>query len=105
MIQLTGKCKEDFEKWLWENHQDTVLGCPCYDACSCVTDNFWDLPDIVQYAFIIEFFDNLGEYVNVIKFEQGWAGVCNHTLDFFHKTRKEALIAAIKEAKNRYNNG
>lgn len=111
MELLTGKAREHFEVWLNKNHTDTVLGCPCSEACACLNDNFWDLPELIQYVYIQEWLDGVGiiaetEHLEPLTQYTGKAKDINSKLreDIgLFKTRPEARIAAISKATDIYN--
>lgn len=92
---LTGKCKKDFGKWIYENDE-------CY-----FTD---ESMNIYNNALIIEFFDSVGIYVNVLKYglsePNKWVvirSLCENNLDFIYSSRQEATIQAIIKANDIYN--
>ena len=58
---LTGKAKEDFERWLHSN--DVLIKDGIYDD-TYLTDVFEQLPLNLQYAHIIEWFDSIGIYID-----------------------------------------
>lgn len=104
---LTDKTKEDFLKWL-ENKDVAPY-----------TSMFFDVPQIVQHSFIIEWFDSVGIYINhdVISNENllildNWYFVIKIneedvdfiTNDYYYNTRTEAITEAIKRANVIYNN-
>lgn len=67
---LTGKAKEDFEKWYFDNH--------CYSSMKFeellphhMHDVFgwlYNSSDTIQSAFIIEFFDSVGYFIHTKRF-------------------------------------
>ena len=96
-MKLTGKCKEDFEKWYWENVYDTMIK--------------WDaLTFSMQYGVYVDFFDSVGIDVYV-------ASSPNHKSYYFSvgklfkwetvtkqmETRHEARTKAIEKANEIYN--
>ena len=104
---LTNKAKEDFERWLYSN--DVLIKDGIYDD-TYLTDVFEELPLNLQYASIIEWFDSVGIYVNSSGLTLSKAFIsdvsvdnnCEYNYDGF-RTRKEALIEAIKKANEIYN--
>lgn len=97
---LTGICKEKFLEWLVKN------GYPLY---------YDRIPEILKYdvtknALIIDFFDSIGIYVNVLRYglsePNKWIiirSLCENNLDFIYSSRQEATIQAIKKANDLYN--
>ena len=96
-MNLTGKCKEDFEKW-YEKHNLKVS----WVSLDLI---FKHLPDSMQYGVYIDFFDSVGIIIEVtydnlpMEFDcyvnnEKWTG-------FF--TRQEARTKAIEKASEIYN--
>ena len=104
---LIGKAKEDFESWLYSN--DVLIKDGIYDDTYLI-EVFDELPLNLQYASIIEWFDSVGIYVNSSGLTLSKAFIsdvsvdnnCEYNYDGF-RTRKEALIEAIKKANEIYN--
>lgn len=94
-MKLTGKAKEDFNKWVYDNDE-------CY-----FTDASMKL---YQHALIIEWFDSLGIYIEPFN-EFGDFGFSIHKGDYKNpiesighwKTRQEAIEQAIIKANEIYN--
>lgn len=101
---LTGKAKEDFEKWyknteIWEYYQ---------------FDEFYEyLSDSMQYGVYVDWFDSVGIYLEVACMAEGWQSevwlrevdrvrldYCNH---IENGTRHEARTKAIEKANEIYN--
>ena len=87
---LTGKVKENFEKWLFENHRIQFM------------DGFNNLPETCQYALIIDFFDTLKWFINFkSKFgqrkqrERFMFHIKNYKSEFLYDSRLEAKKEAI----------
>ena len=91
---LTGKAKLDFEKWL-----DKQNVAP-YKVM------FYDIPIVVQIAYLVEWFDSVGIYITSDYFELNkgfYSEVLNSDFEIIKPTRQEALIEAIKKANEIYN--
>ena len=91
---LTGKAKLDFEKWL-----DKQNVAP-YKVM------FYDIPIVVQIAYLVEWFDSVGIYVTSDYFELNkgfYSEVLDSNFAIIKPTRQEALIEAIKKANEYYN--
>ena len=122
-MKLTGKCKEDFEKYLDNNKEcnkriDIIdnsdyygFGCG-YNGCETdVTTNdvFEKLPQSMQYGVYVDFFETNKLYVYIKQFEDlysiyiDWLG--HHILtDYIHEsTLQEARTKAIVKANEIYN--
>lgn len=107
---LTGKCKEDFDKWLAEHNDDYSIkfGINKFNV-------FEDCPFPMQYGVIIDFFDsNSGLVIGVHPFmgsyfaahvimmdENGLPHEVYRCASF--KNRLEARQKAIEESVNYYN--
>ena len=91
---LTGETKLDFERWLHSN--DVLIKEGIYDD-TYLTDVFEELPLNLQYASIIEWFDEIKhpkiQIVRII-----WNTWSNSTLSY-----KETVTEAIKKANEIYN--
>lgn len=106
---LTGKAKEDFEKWFSDysekNHH--LSGWRDYDQ---YIDEV-ELPETLQYAIIQEWFDSVGIYIspytNGIVYEPGvlwyYSLVTENYRSTYHLSRNEAVEAAITNANLIYN--
>ena len=91
---LTGKAKLDFEKWL-----DKQNVAP-YKVM------FYDIPIVVQIAYLVEWFDSVGIYVTSDYFELNkgfYSEVLDSNFAIVKPTRQEALTEAIKKANEIYN--
>ena len=100
---LTGKTKEDFERWLHSN--DVLIKDGIYDD-TYLTDVFDKLPLNLQYASIIEWFDSVGVYItsDYLELNKGfYSEILNENFEIIKPTRQEALIEAIKKANEIYN--
>jgi len=58
-MKLTGKCKEDFEKWGTDNSTGIYLN----DNNILICKEFYDLPESMQYGVYVDFFDSV--YINI----------------------------------------
>lgn len=103
-MELTGKCKEEFEKWLlycgvygeYEYHLDEDL-----------LSHFKNLKTSMQYGVYVDFFDSVGIYIedkidSCAKDFRYLATVNFKTKDAYN-TRPEARIVAIEKANEIYN--
>lgn len=110
MEQLTGKCKEDFEKWLKGNYNQILHG------TNIDTTYFYDMIllgnikniESIKNALIIEFFDSVGIYIEPRKYGSGWGFDLFGIVKLIHevelsKSRQEAQNKAIKKANQIYN--
>ena len=101
-MRLTGKCKEDFEKWFLKQWDVKKL------------EYFYFLTPSMQYGVLIDFFDSVGirilidmdfgnfvfnKFVLYIEYKKNC--FCNYGMNF--KTRQEARTAAVKMANEIYN--
>lgn len=116
-MKLTGKAKEDFDDWLYEN----------YDKCQIrpqeevywhhfsneltLYDIYEKLPLSLKQQLIIEWFDSVGIYINIEYYHKRWylylipkTGIGNYLIDMneFY-SRQEATKQAIIKANEIYN--
>jgi len=97
---LTGKTKEDFEKWyikkdVSEDEFYNILEEWSYLSTSC------------KNAFYIDFFDSVGIYTTSDYFELNkgfYSEILDSNFAIVKPTRQEALTEAIKKANEIYNN-
>ena len=61
-MKLTGKCKKDFEKWLFENDQ---LRDFINFKCGLTIQNFHLFPQSMQYGVYVDFFDSVGFSIHI----------------------------------------
>lgn len=93
---LTDKAKTDFEKWLTENDHAPWVA-------------FFDtLPDVVKFAYIIEWLDIVHLHINtfyvseIYTYSASWEVTRCVKMEHF-KTRTEAVQSAIIKANELYN--
>jgi hypothetical protein len=103
-MELTGKAKEQFEKWLFDNNKTRcILG-----ESSVVFDGmvvpFRKIPESMQWGVIQDFADNLEWHIEV-KYEIAYKQFRCEVMSPYHGgssfpikgTRQEARNAAIKK--------
>jgi hypothetical protein len=103
-MKLTGKCKEDFEKWFLKDididedeffNNDTVLLI------------FYEESESMKYGVYVDFFDSVGIYIDVTNIDSCntlFACVINDKLPkFYFSSRQEARTQAIEKANEIYN--
>ena len=109
-MELTGKCKVDFEKWLvcgegWVNFKKY------YNACAGNNDPFlWVIenPLSMQYGVYVDFFDSVEVFININTYDYG-GRYFQYSVDdlmpdtVFYK-RSEAITQSIQKANELYNN-
>ena len=62
-MELTGKCKEEFEKWLY----DLKFNNEVYDNLDAYGDLTWEqYPLSMQWGVYVDYFDSVGIYVTEI---------------------------------------
>ena len=104
-MKLTGKCKEDFENWLYKQDWYDTLDYGGNNA------NMWVYsPYSMQYGVYVDFFDSVGILVNVKRNQNGYFSQVNgmttwkkQTTIRGDKTRPEARTKAIEKANEIYN--
>lgn len=90
-MKLTGKAKEDFTKW--KISSDNI-----FVATYNKTIN------ILENALIIEWFDSVGIYVEIIRNDDYFDYIVMEEWDYGFETRQEATSKAIEKANMIYNN-
>ena len=104
---LTGKCKEDFEKW----YENTYREYDCYQVM-----DWFEYPFEFQYGVYVDFFDSVGYCIEIsidyTRKDYGkplyqWEVNDWNTTGFGHKDlvrhRQEARKSAIEKANELYN--
>jgi hypothetical protein len=115
-MELTGKCKEDFEKHSINNQEikfKKILGLFCVNIYGFWIP-FYLLPYCMKYGVYVDFFDSLDVFIYIIAWETeggdfyfkyeiiGFWG--NHSASLRRDTRQEARDAAIEKADELHNN-
>ena len=95
-MNLTGKCKEDFEKWYELNYETIGLR-------SFYLAEFYELPETMQYGVYVDFFDSVEIYMEIIKDGIYFESYVNDEWLNTPKTRSETRTAAIEKANEIYN--
>jgi hypothetical protein len=101
-MELTGKCKIDFEKWLRPSiNSDYRFG-------QALTANFEVLPPSMRYGVYVDFFDSVGIYIEIDHYTyDAWtAEIFNPEPSFqsiMRETRNESQTEAIEKANEIYN--
>lgn len=105
-MKLTGKAKEDFEKWLKENHSNIGF-------TGIVATNFKKLPNSCKYGVFVDWFDSVDLFFTDLAYEVpsgdyyysweiiGFYGVFYNETKY--NTRPESRKAAIEKANEIYN--
>lgn len=100
---LTGKCLEDFEKWL-SNHKEVII-----DDEGMEYDLYYIfmylMNETAKNALIIDFFDSLKIYIFIDFINDEWYAIlCGAEVsDTYFNSRLEATNEAIKRVNNIYN--
>jgi hypothetical protein len=110
-MKLTGKCKEDFEKWLKENNKDLLkLSDPSiyFSEIFSMSALFKYLTESMQYGVLEDFFDNAGIGICVTPVfptkKYGWSFSVELEASYSnYLSRNRARTAAIEKANELYN--
>lgn len=119
MELLTGKCKEDFEKWYWEEVKIQRKDYIKYGKASILKKFYRSMPSM-QYGVLVDFFDSVdlfigieikksfkgelkGFSVSVIKDKLSMRVILYNDKNEPFKLRKEARLEIIKKANELYN--
>jgi len=92
---LTGKAKEQFEKWIMKSMNDTSYP----SAYRSYIDWFYDLPQSMQFGVVQDYADSIGKALMVyrVSIPNGWHIVFGDTTLYVKKESiDEARKAAIK---------
>lgn len=103
---LTGKCLTDFEKWLEKEHGQTLVPIIYTDITFKFTpsDYFEDLPLSFQYGVMVDFFDGVGVYIQLVLDSNYYdVDINGQWVEGGCETRPEARTAAIDKACQIYN--
>ena len=98
-MKLTGKCKEDFEKWVYIKYElNNILE----------LRKFNDYPESMQYGVYVDFFDSVGIYMSINPIENdAYERMYQVYEDENHiiscETRQEARTAAIEKENEIHN--
>lgn len=92
-MKLTGKAKQDFEQWCEDQLYDRFIS----------QHHLSELDETCLNALIIEFFDFIGIYINVLKYEEKWKIIVNTQFKYTFESRQEAITEAIIKANELYN--
>tara|TARA_R110000782_G_scaffold229929_1_gene316248 strand:+ start:593 stop:937 length:345 start_codon:yes stop_codon:yes gene_type:complete len=109
-MKLTGRCKEEFKKWLNINYKDFGVVPYSIDVYWSVCDLLYKLPQSMQYGVYVDFFDSVGIYISldwyksIIKDSEYFETDINNHIDSKRfKTRPEARKSAIEKANELHN--
>lgn len=113
-MKLTGKCKEDFEKWLIDN--DQYGGVVVFSDRQVLSEEdyvvlLYDMHESMQYGVYVDFFDSVGIKFWITPYYNHDLGVMNEwgsydekgLMGVTQKTRQEARQKAIEKANELYN--
>ena len=109
---VTGKNKEQFEKWLHDNYDSIEvveeINTIEYFICNNLTayDIFYNLPFEMQIGVYLAYYDSKGIYVDIVSYDNQyyWMPIVEYILESEHETRKEAYKEAFKQADKLMNN-
>jgi hypothetical protein len=107
-MELTGKCKQDFQNWyfnqeIFDDYYITYVPKKgMLDEFKCI--DFKELPKSMQYGVYVDFFDSVGIRISMNQFNKEYWYDIELTGDDSTclKTRREARTAAIEKANEIY---
>jgi hypothetical protein len=112
-MKLTGKCKEDFDKWYHKTYSyNGNESTPSLEKKPYVDIGFYNYNSLMQYGVYVDFFDSVGIYVmsNMFSIERdvvyefiGQVETISSIWNSIEQTRPEARTAAIEKANEIYN--
>tara|TARA_R110000787_G_scaffold276483_1_gene385429 strand:- start:672 stop:980 length:309 start_codon:yes stop_codon:yes gene_type:complete len=99
---LTGKCKEEFERWFAKKSKEDQYWYVGYNK-------FELLPDSMQYGVYVDFFDSVGLFIEIAndnkEIKTFWLDINDKEIDDVElNSRPEARTTAIEKANELYNN-
>jgi hypothetical protein len=100
-MKLTGKCKEDFEKWLLDNFRKYGVTPP-----DCETHSGDEIDFICHYSIYEDFFDSVDILIEIMPYESKsfyWIINDNQMNSGETDTRPQARLESIKEVNKIYN--
>jgi hypothetical protein len=110
-MKLTGKCKEDFEKWYmqWVFNEKTFLSLRF--SSEQILENWNSLHQSEKYGVYVDFFDSVGIKLSIRNISDAYWFVINNVNTKGKKdrhegkymSRAEARTAAIEKANEIYN--
>ena len=107
-MELTGKCKEDFEKWFILDFNNRI---PAYLETKYAHEDlkeFSTFNDSMQYGVYVDFFDSVGIRLECIydsySSNEWYVGINCISQKGSFKLRTDARTEAIKKANEIYNN-
>mgnify|MGYP003655106637 FL=1 len=97
-MELTGKCKEEFDKWAYTEGANNSLELTCLKE-------FYNLPPSMQYGVLVDYFDSVKIFIQIETriFDKEhpcyiYSKTVYNRVGCFN-TRPEARTAAIEKAK------
>jgi hypothetical protein len=110
-MKLTGKCKEDFEKWYLKTyHPNLNNNTNTFKLYLLV---FYSLEPSKQYGVYVDYFDNVNFTIlishgfknNKTVFMPSYENSSGHNFDYntYYETRHEARTSGIEKANEIYN--
>lgn len=104
-MELTGQCKEDFEKWYTDDcNRESMCYFELVDE-PYEERGFYSMSDSMQYGVYVDFFDSVGVYICDFKSKEGY-GHYRYGENYMKEsieTRQEARAKVIEKANEIYN--
>lgn len=97
---LTGQCKNDFEKWMFNYFIEHRPDYPSH----WIISKFERKTELEKLAFYVEWFDSVGIYIMTTDYDGDfWCSFNGLEYSIIKPTRQEATKAAIEKANELYN--
>ena len=100
-MKPSGKCLEEFEKWLLIWIKDNVAW-PTETPTQEDIDHFYSFPDAMKYGVYVDYFDSLGLIVHSGKSLSGYnyyvTNTPKHYQSWLSETRNTSRTVAIEKA-------
>jgi len=106
-MKLTGKAKEDFEKWFFKDcaYEANITQEDGVTIGQSLLNSFYSHSEFMKYGVYVDFFDSVGVEIVIMTSdikEKYLVTINDFVLEYF-KTRQEARAEAIKKANEIYN--
>ena len=94
-MELTGKCKKEFEKWILNDDDDSEE----YRFGQNLSTNFEKLPSSFKHGVLVDYFDSVGIDIEIYTTIHGFDFMIKTNIfGGYFETRAEARTAAIEKA-------
>tara|TARA_R110000782_G_scaffold44876_1_gene100086 strand:+ start:459 stop:788 length:330 start_codon:yes stop_codon:yes gene_type:complete len=99
-MELTGKCKEEFEKWYFKDFEYYPEEITDFDR-KITLSIFYTEKDSMKYGVLVDYFDSVGVDIEICKYyvsQEYYYMINDGDEENRFKTRPEARTASIEKA-------